>query len=347
MTWNNVFYIVIVVLFGLLIYLLAPVLTPFLIGALLAYLVNPLVNYLMRWGLKRLTCVIIVFLFTFFALFLSVLLLIPLIQAQINTLATLIPAMIRWVQESMLPAITTFLGNREAIDPATLKLVISKEWAKAGTIISVFLNTVIHSGLVIATWVMNLVIIPIVTFYLLRDWKKLLNKIRHLIPRHFEEEAILIAKECDSVLSGFFRGQLLVMLAIAIYYSIGLSVIGLDIGIILGLIIGLISIVPYLGIVIGIIIASVTAIIQFGTFQSVLLVWLLFMVGQVLDSLFVTPKLIGDRIKLHPIAVIFAVLAGGSLFGFFGVLLALPVTAVIMVWLRHLERKYQSSQLYQ
>ena len=345
-TWNHLFYIIVALILVLLIYLLAPMLTPFLVGTLLAYLVNPLVSYLMRWRLNRLTSVIIVFIFTFFIIISAILLLIPLLQEQINTLISLIPNVINWVQQTALPRVAAFLGSYDYINTTTLKTALAKQWTQAGTLVGVLLNTVIHSGLVIFTWIINLMIIPIVTFYLLLDWKQFIKGIRSLIPRHFEPSAVKIAKECDAVLSGFFRGQLLVMLAIAIYYSVGLSIIGLDIGIILGLAVGLISIVPYLGIIIGITTASITAFLQFGTFESVLLVWLLFIVGQLLDSLFVTPRLIGERIGLHPIAVIFAVLAGGSLFGFFGVLLALPATAVIMVWLRHLEHQYQSSQLY-
>lgn len=344
--WNNLLYVLIAIILGILIYLLAPVLTPFLIGTLLTYLVNPLVNYLMRWRLHRLTSVIIVFSFTFFILVLAILLLIPLIENQINNLITMIPTALNWAQQTVLPQISSLLGNYEIINMNTLKSLFAKEWTKTGAVVGIFLNTIIQSSLFLFAWLMNLIIIPLVTFYLLLDWKKFLKGMRSLIPRHFEPTVVKIAKECDNVLSGFFRGQLLVMLAIAIYYSIGLSVIGLNIGIILGLLIGLISIVPYLGIIIGIITATTAAALQFGTFQSILWVWLLFIVGQTLDSLFITPRLIGKRIGLHPIAVIFAVLAGGSLFGFFGVLLALPVTSVIMVGLRHLEKKYQSSQLY-
>jgi predicted PurR-regulated permease PerM len=184
-------------------------------------------------------------------------------------------------------------------------------------------------------------------FYLLIDKNTIIKKTRNLLPRRIEPTVVKITKECNSVLSAFFRGQLLVMLSISIYYSIGLTLLGLRIGLILGLIIGTISIVPYLGVIVGVIAASIAAFVQFGSFTPVLLVWLLFIVGHSLDHMFLTPKLIGDRIGLHPIAVIFAVLAGGKLFGFFGILLALPAAAVIMVWLRFLVKHYHGSRLYQ
>lgn len=345
--WNKSIFIICGLIFGGLIYLLAPILTPFLIGTFLAYLVNPLINHLMRWHLSRLTSVIIVFVTLFSILTIAILLLIPLIQEQIDALILLIPVAINWFQYTLVPKVATFLNSQELVNPTTIKTILAQHWGKAGSVASVFITTILKSGILILHWIMNLIIIPLVTFYLLRDWKKLLINIHNLVPKHLQTKIVTIAKECDEVLSAFFRGQLLVMLAIGIYYSIGLSIIGLKIGVILGLILGIISIVPYLGFIVGILTASIAAYLQMGEMQPVFWTWVLFLAGQLLDALFVTPYLVGDRIGLHPVAVILAVLAGGSLFGFFGVLLALPTTAVIMVWLRYLERSYQESQLYQ
>jgi predicted PurR-regulated permease PerM len=189
--------------------------------------------------------------------------------------------------------------------------------------------------------------VPVVTFYLLLDWNKIIKNIDQLLPRSIEPTIAKLIKESDQVLSAFFRGQLLVMLGLSIIYGVGLSLTGLSIGLILGLILGLISIVPYLGLIVGVLIASIAALIQFGTFSSLLSIWLVFLIGQLCESLLLTPYLVGDRIGLHPVAVIFAVLAGGTLFGFFGVLLALPVAAVLMVWLRFLNNRYHKSAFYQ
>lgn len=331
---------------GGLLYLLAPVLTPFLIGALLAYLVNPLVTRLMGYRIPRLLAVTIVFVGLLLILTLLILLLIPVIQTEINKLYVLTPKIIDWFQLTVYPKISLYLGSQDWLSADMIKSTIATQWTKAGSVASVFFTTVLHSGFMIATWLLNLILIPVVTFYFLRDWQKVLRGIRDLIPRKNESTVVKLAVQCDHVMSAFFRGQFLVMLAIAVYYSIGLSLIGLEIGVILGIILGMISIVPYLGFIIGIVSASIAAFVQFGTFQPVLLVWLLFAIGQVLDTLFVTPNLVGDRIGLHPVVVIFAILAGGSLFGFFGVLLALPVAAVIMVWLRFLDEHYHKSHLY-
>lgn len=300
----------------------------------------------MRWHLNRLTSVIIVFITLYSILIISILLLIPLIQEQVDALILLIPDIINWSQFTLIPEIATLFHSQELVNPAAIKKLLAENWGQAGSVAGVFVITVLKSGILLLHWIINLIIIPLVTFYLLKDWNKFIKSIHDLIPKRFQAKTTLIAKECDEVLGAFFRGQFLVMLAIGIYYSIGLSVIGLKIGIILGLIIGIITIVPYLGFIVGILTASIAAYLQIGGMQPVFLVWLLFLVGQLLDALFITPNLVGDRIGLHPVAVILAVLAGGSLFGFFGVLLALPTTAVIMVWLRHLGRSYHESQLY-
>lgn len=345
-SWNKGFFIFFVLAFAGLIYVLAPILTPFLIGTFFAYLVNPLINHLIRWHLNRLTSVIIVFVALYSILIVSILLLIPIIQEQIDALIVLIPTIINWFQLTLIPNVATFLNSHELVSSDSMKSLLTDQWGKASSIASVFVMTILKSGALLLHWIMNLIIIPLVTFYLLKDWNKFLANIHNLFPKRLQAKATIIAKECDEVLSAFFRGQFLVMLAIGTYYSIGLSVIGLKIGILLGLIIGLITIVPYLGFIVGILSASIAAYLQTGDMQPVFWVWILFLAGQLLDALFITPNLVGDRIGLHPVAVILAVLAGGSLFGFFGVLLALPTTAVIMVWLRHIEHSYHESQLY-
>jgi predicted PurR-regulated permease PerM len=343
---NSLFLVISGIIFFGAIYLLAPILTPFLVAALLAYLSDPLVEKLKRWKFPRLVSVILVFALIFGLIILSLLLLVPLIQKEIVTFSLMIPNIIAWIQNSILPWLDKEFGIKEGINLEALKSTLAANWTKAGSVASVILKTILQSGKTVVVWITNLLLIPVVTFYLLRDWNTLLMKIRGLLPRKIEPTVVKLVKECDMVLSSFFRGQLLVMTSLAIIYSAGLTMIGLQIGVIIGLIAGLMSIVPYLGFIIGIVSASIAAYIQFGDITSVLWVLLVFMAGQAADSLFLTPVLVGDRIGLHPVAVIFAVLVGGSLFGFFGVLLALPVAAVIMVWLRFLNKQYRDSRLY-
>lgn len=344
---NRGFIITVGIITVALIYFLAPILTPFLASGLIAYLLNPIVERMTRWHVPRTLAVLIVFLILFLVILALFLLLIPLIQRQIAALIDFIPKLILLFQNEVYPWLVTHLGVSEQINLDTIKTTLAKHWATAEGALTWVLTKVLKSGVTIILVITNLLLIPVVTFYLLRDWRKLWTNLRSLIPRSMEPTVVSLFKECDSVLSAFFRGQLLVMLSLAIIYSVGLTLIGLQIGLIIGVIAGLLTIVPYLGFIVGITSALIAAYVQFGTLTSMLLVLLVFVIGQIAETAFLTPKLVGDRIGLHPVAVIFAVLAGGTLFGFFGVLLALPVAAVIMVDLRFLHKQYRQSQLYQ
>lgn len=324
-----------------LLYLLQPILMPFVAGALLAYLTDPIVNKLMTFHLSRLVSVLIVFSLLFLSIIVLLFLLIPLIQQQIALLLVLLPDWILWMQTKVLPWLMGHFPMQDNIDVNTIKNLLTENLTKAGGIINWILKTVFTSGKVLFETLLNIILIPVVTFYLLRDWNAIVHNIKDVIPKKIKPKVMVFVQECDVVLSAFFRGQLLVMLLLGIVYSIGLTAIGLQIGIIIGIIIGFVSIVPYLGLIIGIIIASIAALVQFGTLTSLLWVLSVFAIGSLLENFVFVPKLIGDRIGLHPVTVIFAVLAGGTLFGFFGILLALPAAAVLMVLLRHIYQYYR------
>jgi predicted PurR-regulated permease PerM len=200
---------------------------------------------------------------------------------------------------------------------------------------------------VVAGWLANIILIPVITFYLLRDWDHLVNYVRDILPRSIEGKVVQLAQESDEVLGAFLRGQMLVMLALGIIYSIGLSIVGVEFSLLIGLFAGLLSFIPYMGLIVGVLIAGVAVLFQTGELISLLWVFLVFGIAQMIEGMFLTPVLVGDRIGLHPVAVIFAVLAGGQLFGFFGILLALPVFAVLAVLLRHAHKKYKGSKIYQ
>jgi predicted PurR-regulated permease PerM len=214
-------------------------------------------------------------------------------------------------------------------------------------IVGMLLSQATASSLALMAWLANLVLIPVVGFYLLRDWDVMMAKLRSLLPRQRESQVMGLAGECHEVLGAFVRGQLLVMLALGVIYSSGLMLVGLELGLLIGLLAGLAAIVPYMGFIIGIGAALIAGLFQFGGDPYPLLgIVAVFMIGQVLEGMVLTPMLVGDRIGLHPVAVIFAILAGGELFGFTGVLLALPVAAVIMVLLRHVHDLYKESDMY-
>ncbi len=227
-----------------------------------------------------------------------------------------------------------------------IKQALMANWQSAGGVAQGLLVSATSSSLVLLGWIANLVLIPVVTFYLLRDWDVMLANVRGTLPRAWEPTVVALARECDEVVSAFLRGQLLVMLALGVCYTVGLMLVGLDLALLIGMLAGLAAIVPYLGLLLGISAASVAALLQFGDWLPLLWVALVFTLAQLLEGMYLTPKLVGDRIGLHPVVVIFAVMAGGQLFGFTGVLLALPVSAVIMVLLRHAHDRYRSSSLY-
>ncbi|MBD2838240.1 AI-2E family transporter [Pseudomonas sp. JM0905a] len=334
---------------GWLLYQLNPVLSPFLMGMLFAYLGDPLVDRLERLGLSRTWGVVLVFgLFGLIVLAL-LLVLLPMLGRQLFRLYEVAPQMLDWLQQSALPwaqAQFGLPGDFWRVD--RLKAVITGHLGQTTDIAGSLLASVTASGLALLGWLGNLLLIPVVGFYLLRDWDLMVAKLRGLLPRNRESYVVGLVGECHEVLGAFLRGQLLVMLALGLIYAVGLMLVGLDLGLLIGLLAGLASIVPYMGFVVGFGAALVAALFQFGGFELYPLIGVVavFTVGQLLEGMLLTPLLVGDRIGLHPVAVIFAILAGGQLFGFTGVLLALPVAAIIMVLLRHAHDFYKLSDLY-
>jgi predicted PurR-regulated permease PerM len=333
---------------GGLIYLLAPALTPFAIAALFAYLWDPVVDRLERLKLSRDFAVALVFLVIIVLGVFVVLLIIPYLERQVAKLIEQLPKWLAWVQAEAAPWVQERFGvTLDFADPQKLIDMLSGHWREAGGVAATILAKVSKSGFTVIGWIAQLVLIPVVTFYLLRDWDVLVSRVHELLPRKIEPTIARLARESDEVLGAFLRGQLSVMIALGLLYGAGLWMIGLDVGPLIGMIAGLISFVPYLGAIVGVAMALIAALVQFGDWQHVVMVLAVFGVGQTIEGYVLVPKLVGDKIGLHPVAVIFAILAGGELFGFLGVLLALPVAAVVMVVLRYLHERYTASRLYQ
>lgn len=330
-----------------LIYLLAPILTPFVIAAVLSYIGDPLVDWLELKKWPRTVAVSVVFLVLTLLSIVLLLILIPLVEKQIIVLINKVPEYAKWIQQTILPVINAKLGEAKlSLDLHTLQESLKSHWQSAGGIMAQVVGSITRSGLALFTWLANLTLVFIVSFYLLRDWDTLIDHIRQLLPRNKEKLVSSLAKQSDEVLGAFFRGQFLVVLALTFVYSVGLSIVGLELAILIGLLAGLVSFVPYLGFIIGVVVAGIAAIMQFNDASYLLYVFIVFGVGQALEGMVLTPILVGDKIGLHPVAVIFAILAGGQLFGFFGILCALPVAAVLAVIIRHIHQGYKSSALY-
>ena len=341
------FFLIITLILAFLLYLLQPILSPFLVAALLAYLADPLADRLEARGLSRTLSVVIVFLVMTTVMMLLVVWLLPKLGHQVSVMVKLVPAVITMVETVWIPWLETNFGIVLAdFDWQSVRQLMTGHWQQTGNLVKDLFSSVTQSGMALAAWIANLVLIPVVMFYLLRDWDVMIDKIGHLLPRNIEPRVRLWASECDEVLGAFIKGQLLVMFALGVIYSFGLWAIGLDLALLVGMLAGLASIVPFLGFFVGIIAAIVAAMLQFNDVTALAWVGLVFAIGQALEGMVLTPLLVGDRIGLHPVAVIFAIMAGGQLFGFVGILIALPVAAVIMVLLRHLHQDYKRSKLY-
>jgi predicted PurR-regulated permease PerM len=343
---NKLLLMIATVVAGWLFYQLSPVLMPFFLSALLAYLADPIVDKLEAKKLSRTLSVSIVFAVLFLVALLLLLVILPLLSAQIGALFKRLPDYLSVFQSTVVPWLNSIGLPVDSFDINTLKQALAKYWSEVGQIAGGVFSYITGSGVAVLQWLANLILVPVVTFYLLRDWDLIIARFRELLPRRHAAKFIELTLECDDMLAAFIRGQLMVMFALSTIYTIGLAMIGLELSLLVGIIAGVVSFVPYLGLIVGIGLAGLAAFFQFHEWLPIVMVVLVFGVAQVVEGVVLTPRFVGERIGLHPVAVIFSVLAGGQLFGFAGVLLALPAAAVIMVLLRYAHRRYLTSQIY-
>lgn len=326
--------------------MLSAVLMPFFVAALLAYLGDPLADRLEAKGLSRTFSVVIVFLLIFVSGLTLLLIFVPMLSVQVVSILENLPAYIQKLQQLMSPVMQSLGVSPEQFDMKVIRQGLEENWSKAGEFAGQVVQYMTRSGMAVIQWLINLVLIPVLFFYLLRDWDVLKGRVRGLIPPSYEPKVTSMARECDDMLGGFLRGQLMVMLALSVIYVAGLTLMGLELALLIGVISGIVSFVPYLGLFVGLALAGVASYLQFQEWLPLLFVALIFGVAQLVEAMFLTPRFVGERIGLHPVAVIFAVMAGGALFGFTGVLLALPVAAVSMVMIRHARDYYTRSDLF-
>lgn len=331
-------------------YLLKPVVVPFVAAFLIAYLFSPLVNVLHRIGLARWLSISIVFIGIGIVVTLVMWYLVPLVWQQLMYARDSIPAGIHWINYTFLPWLSDSFNlvpmeiDTDQISSVVMDYVQTNYSADS---IQAMLLKLAQSGLNFIQIGGTIVLIPIIAFYFLLDWDRMLDSLRRLIPRPYEKTTLTIVSECHSVLGAFVKGQFLVMVLLGVVYAVGLQLIGLEIGLIIGMIAGLCSIIPYLGFAVGIIAAVIATFFQFGiNWWQLVLVGIVFMVGQAVEGYILQPFLLGDKIGLSPVAVVFAVLAGAQLAGFLGMLIALPVAAVIVVLLRHIREYYEHTPFY-
>jgi predicted PurR-regulated permease PerM len=333
--------------FGLVLWLLSPILAPFLAAAILAYVFDPMVDKLEAKGVPRALGTVIAVLVLLLTIVLLLVIILPLFSKEVAQLIEQMPGFVDQIKTKALPWVNEKLGVNITLDASSFRQFATDNLQDAGGIAKKVFASVGVGGLAVVGYIVNLMLIPVVLFYVLRDWDKLTASVDAMIPRRFHGTVNIITKEIDEILSEFLRGQLSVMLIMATFYVAGLWLVGLNFALPVGLITGLLVFVPYLGAGTGLLLGTIAAFMQFPSMTGVFMVWAVFGVGQVLEGFVITPWLVGDRIGLHPVAVIFALLAFGQVFGFFGLLLALPASAAILVGLRHMQANYHGSDLYQ
>ena len=329
-----------------LLYLLSPILAPFLLAAIVAYICNPLVEHMCRFGVPRVLAVLAVITGLTLLVIGLFLVIVPLLQEEVFLMLGRVPDIIEALNKEAVPWLREHLGIRIRLDPASLRKLVNENLANLQGVGVHILTSLKIGGAALIEMVTTLLLTPVVLFYLLLDWNQLIARVDGAIPRDWHAKAMAITRDIDAVLSEFLRGQLLVMLILAVYYSVALSLTGLPSALPVGIITGLLVFIPYLGFGLGFGIALLVAVLQFDGFNPVIGVLVVYGIGQAVESFLLTPYLVGDRIGLHPLAVLFALMAFGQLFGFTGVLLALPLSAALLIGLREGRTLYLASRLY-
>jgi len=333
---------------------LGPVLTPFVMAAVLAYALTPLVDRLDNlWGgrLPRLLAVVLVELLFILAILGIALLIVPILVKELPLMRNQVPVLLDGMNDTLKPLLAQY-GIKLALDVASLKAFALKylsanvEDAFGSAVTSLKLG-----GSVAFAVLGNAILIPVALFYLLMDWHRFVARVLAFVPPRLRTAYDSFVSEADSVLGQYLRGQLLVMLALSVYYSVGLALFGLDLALPIGIFTGLAVFIPYLGFGLGLILATLAGLLEFaasaGPSKALLMVGVVYGLGQLIESFILTPRLVGERIGLHPLAVIFSLMAFGQLLGFVGVLIALPASAVLLVALRRTSDRYMTSKLYQ
>ncbi len=331
--------------------LLGPVLMPFVVSGILAYVLNPWVDKLSAWRIKKWSLprpmaasVTILLLIT--AVLAMVLVIVPILQKEIPQLQAQIPRFFDKFDQTLSPLLAAH-GFNIRLDSAGIKDLLTEQLAGSGDVIGkAVLSSIKVGGTAVLGMLANLLLIPIVLFYLLLDWHALLERLSHFIPRRWVSATTSGLLEVDDLLAQYLRGQILVMLVLAAYYSIALSIARFDLAIPVGIITGFLVFIPYIGYGLGLALALIGAVLQFDGLQGLIAVAIIYGFGQLLESFILTPRLVGERIGLHPLTVIFALMAFGQLFGFIGILVALPASAIISVAVRHLRSSYLNSTFY-
>lgn len=325
---------------------LAPVLAPFALAAVLAYICNPLVTRLARLGVRRSIASVVVVVLLGLGFIGIALIVAPLVVEQGIRIAARLPELVRRLNDELAPWLNQRFGLNLEFDLRHLNDFAREHAEGLQQLAGGLLGSLTRSGVAVAGLLATLILVPVVLIYLLADWDRLLAQLETLLPRRWHQRTMTIVGEIDVVLGQFLRGQLSVMLILALYYVLALALAGLEFALPVGLLTGLLIFIPYVGFGLGLVLAMLTALMQGDGWTLILVVGAIYGAGQLIESFLLTPYLVGEKIGLHPVAVIFALMAFGQLFGFLGILIALPASAALLVGIRHLHAEYLDSELY-
>ena len=332
--------------FVLFVVLFEAILLPFVAGMAIAYLLDPLADRFQAWRVPRGLSALFVLVLFGVVMVALMLLVVPLLQGQIVELVRRMPEYLAALQRRVLELAELAQTQLKPEDVERLRAALSEQAGAAFGWIASMLRGLVGGGLALFNLLALIFVTPIVAFYLLRDWDRLIAQIDRLLPLEHRETVREQAALVDATLAGYVRGQATVCVVLGLLYAVGLWLAGLDFGFTVGLLAGVVSFIPYVGSIFGLITSVGLAFIQFEDLSRVLIVAAIFVAGQVIEGNFLTPKLVGDRVNLHPVWVIFALFAGGALAGFVGMLLALPVASIIGVLVRFATHRYLASPLY-
>ncbi|MBP6818247.1 MAG: AI-2E family transporter [Ferrovibrio sp.] len=326
---------------------LSSVLLPFVAAMAVAYLLDPVADRLETKGISRTVATALITAVFFLVLLIVVLALVPVLLSQLNGFLSRLPGYVESFRDNLLPNLMELAQQYGIPLKLDVKTAIGQHAGEAASVLGKLVAGVLGGGQAVLSMLSLLVVTPVVSFYLLRDWDTMMALIDEHLPRRQAEVIRAQARAIDGVLAGFARGQMMVCLALGSFYGIGLSLVGLDFGLVIGLGAGAVSFIPYVGTILGFVVSMGVALVQFWPdWTMIAIVAAVFGAGQFIEGNFLTPKLVGDRVGLHPVWIMFGLFAGGALFGFVGMLIAVPVCAVIGVLTRFTLERYRGSALY-
>ncbi len=343
---NWIIWLVIFALFCWAVYVLRSVLLPFVAGIIIGYLLDPWATRFVKWGMNRTLATLLVLFLVVIFIVPALILLIGMIDDQLGKFISGVPAYISNLLKRLEPVFIELQDRFPGLGAEKIKMYLRDNMSNGLKLTGNVLRSLVSSGFAIFNLLSLLLITPVVAFYMLRDWNTFINKVDSLLPKKSRASIEEQAREIDCILAGFIRGQLSVCVLLGCFYALGLYIVGLDFGSLVGFIAGVISFIPYVGSITGFVISLAIAFAQFGDYGHILQVVAVFVTGQFLEGNFLTPKLVGDSVGLHPVWIMFALLAGGVLLGFLGLMIAVPAAAVIGVLIRHAIMNYKKSNLY-